>query len=277
MPRPSPSWCFGSATCNGTCGRAAVCPRTRSCATTAPSARRTLFSDLSEPRRRGRRLSSSSAIRLSLEVRTSERASVTDYAEALWCAHRAMNESADFVMYWWHQRRRTPHPRTGAKLRRFGFVTTNSISQVFQRRVVAAPPRGRTSRSASCWRYRTIPGSRAQPRRRRCPHRDDGLRSRAPKTGAAAQRDARSRSGYGHACELACRTDMTGQDQCRLDGRSRSRGVQTRFRPTQGLSSRGMASCTALASSSPLKEAKYLGLGRREGLKQHVRALPQWS
>ncbi|EIM75489.1 hypothetical protein A33O_08051 [Nitratireductor aquibiodomus RA22] len=57
------------------------------------------------------------------------------YAEALWAAHKHMNESADFVMYWWDRaaelltRKKTP-------LRRFGFVTTNSISQVFQRRVM---------------------------------------------------------------------------------------------------------------------------------------------
>ena len=57
------------------------------------------------------------------------------YAEALWKAHKHMNESADFVMYWWDRaaeillRPKTP-------LKRFGFVTTNSISQVFQRRVM---------------------------------------------------------------------------------------------------------------------------------------------
>ncbi|MFN4295637.1 MAG: class I SAM-dependent DNA methyltransferase [Brevundimonas sp.] len=57
------------------------------------------------------------------------------YAEALWAAHKHMNESADFVMYWWDRaaelltRKKTP-------LRRFGLVTTNSISQVFQRRVM---------------------------------------------------------------------------------------------------------------------------------------------
>jgi hypothetical protein len=66
------------------------------------------------------------------------------YAEALWSAHPQMNESADFVMYWWDRaaelltRKKTP-------LRRFGLVTTNSISQVFQRRVIerhmdAKPP-----------------------------------------------------------------------------------------------------------------------------------------
>ena len=57
------------------------------------------------------------------------------YAEALGSAHKNMNESADFVMYWWDRaaelltRKKTP-------LKRFGLVTTNSISQVFQRRVM---------------------------------------------------------------------------------------------------------------------------------------------
>ena len=56
-------------------------------------------------------------------------------AQALWAAHPKMNDSADFVMYWWDHaaelltRKNTP-------LRRFGLVTTNSISQVFQRRVM---------------------------------------------------------------------------------------------------------------------------------------------
>jgi type I restriction-modification system DNA methylase subunit len=60
-----------------------------------------------------------------------------DYAEALWKAHKHMNESADFVMYWW-DRAAEILLRKGSKLRRFGLVTTNSISQVFQRRVMEA-------------------------------------------------------------------------------------------------------------------------------------------
>ncbi len=55
--------------------------------------------------------------------------------EALWAAHPSMNESADFVMYWWdHAAGLLTHK--GTVLRRFGLVTTNSISQVFQRRVM---------------------------------------------------------------------------------------------------------------------------------------------
>ncbi|WP_342343847.1 DNA methyltransferase [Chthonobacter albigriseus] len=57
------------------------------------------------------------------------------YAEALWSAHKPMNESADFVMYWWNRAADILLAK-GTKLRRFGFVTTNSISQVFQRRVM---------------------------------------------------------------------------------------------------------------------------------------------
>ena len=57
------------------------------------------------------------------------------YAEALWKAHKDMNESADFVMYWW-ERAAELLTRKKTRLGRFGFVTTNSISQVFQRRVI---------------------------------------------------------------------------------------------------------------------------------------------
>ncbi|MDR6532590.1 hypothetical protein J2800_003348 [Caulobacter rhizosphaerae] len=57
------------------------------------------------------------------------------YAEALWKAHKGMNDSADFVMYWW-DRSAEILARKKAVLRRFGFVTTNSITQVFQRKVI---------------------------------------------------------------------------------------------------------------------------------------------
>ncbi|OYW55318.1 MAG: restriction endonuclease subunit M [Rhizobiales bacterium 12-68-15] len=59
------------------------------------------------------------------------------YAKALWAAHPHMNESADFVMYWW-DRAADLLTRRGTRLRRFGFVTTNSITQDFSRRVMAA-------------------------------------------------------------------------------------------------------------------------------------------
>ncbi len=57
------------------------------------------------------------------------------YVDALASSHPQVNEAADFVMYWWDHaaelltRKKTP-------LRRFGLVTTNSIGQVLQRRVI---------------------------------------------------------------------------------------------------------------------------------------------
>jgi hypothetical protein len=58
------------------------------------------------------------------------------YAEAVWKANPRVPPSADFVMQWWD---RAAHLLTapGSTLRRFGFVTTNSITQEFSRRVIA--------------------------------------------------------------------------------------------------------------------------------------------
>jgi hypothetical protein len=56
------------------------------------------------------------------------------YALAIRNAYDGVPESADFVMYWWQ---RAAELARAGKLRRFGFVTTNSITQVFDRRVVA--------------------------------------------------------------------------------------------------------------------------------------------
>jgi hypothetical protein len=56
------------------------------------------------------------------------------YVDAVWSAHPAMVQSADFVMLWWdHAATLLSRPTTC--LRRFGLVTTNSITHVFQRRV----------------------------------------------------------------------------------------------------------------------------------------------
>lgn len=58
------------------------------------------------------------------------------YAEALRKAHPKINKSADFVMYWWDHAAELL-ARKGTRLKRFGFVTTNSITQEFSRRVIA--------------------------------------------------------------------------------------------------------------------------------------------
>lgn len=56
------------------------------------------------------------------------------YVEALRHTCTDVPESADFVMYWWQ--RAADLTRTGA-VRRFGFITTNSVTQIFNRKVLA--------------------------------------------------------------------------------------------------------------------------------------------
>lgn len=58
-----------------------------------------------------------------------------DYCEALWRAYPDMPRSADFVMFWW-DRAATLLRGGGGRLKRFGLVTTNSITGSFNRRVV---------------------------------------------------------------------------------------------------------------------------------------------
>ncbi|MDT7857749.1 DNA methyltransferase [Rubrivirga sp. S365] len=58
-----------------------------------------------------------------------------DYTEGLRAAYPDVPESADLVMYWWH--RAAEAVRRG-EAERFGLITTNSLPQTFNRRVVEA-------------------------------------------------------------------------------------------------------------------------------------------
>ena len=62
------------------------------------------------------------------------------YAEAAWKARPKIPGSADFVMHFWDEAAtRLLHKPTKGKtnpLRRFGFITTNSVTQTFSRRVI---------------------------------------------------------------------------------------------------------------------------------------------
>ncbi len=57
------------------------------------------------------------------------------YVDALRGVWNDVPESADFVMYWWHQ---AALLALGKQVRRFGFITTNSLTQIFNRRVVSS-------------------------------------------------------------------------------------------------------------------------------------------
>ncbi len=69
------------------------------------------------------------------------------YAETLRAAYPDVPESADFVMYWWHKAALLV--RAG-RVQRFGFITTNSLRQTFNRRVVEAHLKGAQSAVDCC-------------------------------------------------------------------------------------------------------------------------------
>lgn len=62
------------------------------------------------------------------------------YAEACWVARPHLPGGADFVMHFWDEAAtrllRKPMKGQANPLRRFGFITTNSITQTFSRRVI---------------------------------------------------------------------------------------------------------------------------------------------
>ncbi|MEH3107655.1 MAG: class I SAM-dependent DNA methyltransferase [Sphingomonas fennica] len=186
------------------------------------------------------------------------------YAEALWRAHRHMPRAADLVMYWW-DRAAGLLQAPGTRLRRFGFVTTNSITQSFSRRVIAA----RLAGAAPLSIVHAVP---------------DHPWTRVTRD-AAAVRIAMTVVARGEADGLL----RTVTDEADLDTDTPAIGFAERHgrinadltigadvtlaRPlaaNAGLSSPGMKLHGAGFIVSPV-EAEALGLGRREGLEAHVR------
>ncbi|MGV3580388.1 class I SAM-dependent DNA methyltransferase [Brevundimonas sp.] len=186
------------------------------------------------------------------------------YAEALWKAHKDMNESADFVMYWWDgaaellTRKKTP-------LRRFGFVTTNSISQVFQRRVMERHLNAKAPVSIIF----AVP---------------DHPWTKATKDSAAVRismTTARSGSHEGDLREVVSEAGLdTDEPLITFDSRiglinpDLTVGVDvTKAGPllaNEGVCSPGVKLHGAGFIVTPA-EAALLGLGRREGLDRHIR------
>lgn len=57
------------------------------------------------------------------------------YTEALRALYKDVPDSCDYVMYWWERAAELLRIKD-AKLKRFGFITTNSITQTFSRRII---------------------------------------------------------------------------------------------------------------------------------------------
>lgn len=186
------------------------------------------------------------------------------YAEALRAARPQMNESADLVMYWWdHAAELLTQP--GTRLRRFGFVTTNSITQLFQRRTVERHLAAKSPLSI----VMAIP---------------DHPWTKAGRDAAAvriAMTVARAGSHDGKLGTVLSETDLdTDQPQIELgmnEGRINpdlTLGVDMTqaapLRSNHGLCSPGVKLHGVGFVVTPA-EARALGLGLRKGLEDHVR------
>ena len=175
-----------------------------------------------------------------------------------------MNESADFVMYWW-DRAAELLMRKKFPLRRFGLVTTNSISQVFQRRVMERYLHAKQPVSLIF----------AVPDHPWVKIAKDSAAVRIGMTSAEAG------AKYGRLSEVTAESELD-TDEPKLTFHSRvgqinsdlSLGVDvTRavaLLANEGLSSPGVKLHGAGFIVTPT-QAAYLGLGRRPGLERHIR------
>jgi hypothetical protein len=185
------------------------------------------------------------------------------YTEALWAAHKHMNDSADFVMYWWD---RAAESLTAKKtpLRRFGFVTTNSITQEFSRRVIkkrmeaktpvslviAIPDHPWTKAAADSAAVRiamTVAAKGEQEGVLREVVRERGLETDEPVV------ELVERAGRINP-DLTVGVDVTSAAPLLANG---------------GLCSPGVKLHGSGFIVTP-EEARHLGLGKREGLEEHI-------
>lgn len=206
----------------------------------------------------------------------------SEYAEALWKANPRVPKSADFVMQWWD---RAAHilVADNSPLIRFGFVTTNSITQTFSRRVIEhylADKRVvlRFAVPDHPW----IKPVKAEPR---------------------VKGDTRKRDTKKVAGPAAVRIAMTVADRDPADGKLVTTKLETAldsdnpqvdyFPPVSGRINADLTTGTDVTQAARLlantgichdgvklhgkgfsllrKEAEALGLGRREGLEQFIR------
>jgi hypothetical protein len=186
------------------------------------------------------------------------------YAKALWAAHPHMNESANYVMYWWDFAAELLTGK-GTRLKRFGLVTTNSLSQVFQRRVMekhlgakkpvsllmAIPdhPWTKATRDAAAVRIAmTVAAEGVREGRLLEVTKEEGLDTDAPNV---ELRETRGKINS----DLTVGVDVTALPALQANAFIASRGMQ--------LMGAGFIVTPA--------EAEHLGLGRRPGLESHIR------
>ncbi|MEO8098901.1 MAG: DNA methyltransferase [Acidobacteriota bacterium] len=185
------------------------------------------------------------------------------YAETLRDVYKEVPETADYVLYWWH--RAASLVRAG-DVRRFGFITTNSIRQTFQRRVLV-PHLADSKKPASL--VFAVPDH---------PWVDshDGAAVRIAMTVAeAGSRDGvllsvvSEEPGEGEGASKVELVERRGRIHPDLSiGPNTSAAVP--LHSNEGISSRGVSLHGAGFLLTPA-QAQELGLGRVRGLERHIR------
>ena len=184
--------------------------------------------------------------------------------EALWSAHPHISDSTDFVLYWW-DRAAEILTRKGTMLRRFGFVTTNSITQVFNRRVMerhfnsnkplslvmAIPDHPWTKATPDAASVRiamsVVEAGTKNGLLEEVTH-EEGLDTDSPRI------DLRVKSGHINS-DLTIGSDVTAAKSLRANDNLSSNGMM-------------LAGAGFIVKRS---EAEHLGLGKRPELEKHIR------
>ena len=186
------------------------------------------------------------------------------YVAALWKAHPRIGRSADFVMYWWDRAAELLTAK-GSVLRRFGFVTTNSITQEFSRRVIAKRLDARPPISLTL----AIPDHPWTKATR------DAAAVRIAMTVAAAGAGDGSllcvvaESGVDTDAPIIALSEQVGRINPDLSVGSDITNTRALL-ANEWLCSRGVSLHGAGFIVTPT-QAGFLGLGRREGLECHIR------
>ena len=196
------------------------------------------------------------------------------YVETLRATYSAVPGSADLVMYWW-ERAADALTRPGARLTRFGFVTTNSITQTLNRRVVEAHL-GALSLTMAIPDHPWVKAAKKARRAKGAPKESDPAAVRIAMTVAQA--------GASNGCllevvgEAALDTDTplirTDASEGRINADLTVGADVTGAKPLKandGLSHDGVK-LHGKAFAVTTADAIALGLNRREGLSRHIRA-----
>jgi hypothetical protein len=186
------------------------------------------------------------------------------YAEALWASHKLINESADLVMYWW-DRAAEQLSAKDTVLRRFGLVTTNSITQEFSRRVIKKRMEGK----------KPISLVMAIPNHPWTKATEEAAQVRIAMTVA-------EKGDHSGVLRLVTKEADLDTDQPKIEFLERvgkinpdltvgvDVGKVSGLRAQEGLCSRGV-SLHGDGFIVTRQEAEHLGLGQRAGLENHIR------